>query len=203
MALKIPDFVGISSCRIYFSICITSFFLILQLFSLVGVSNSVVSLSCRVSYSLLCCNIESISLYLVVISSFRNLFSVSRSFILWFSFSFSPSCWLMVCVKFLSNLGSISFPMLVISSFKFSIFKTVSFHINCFYKLNSSFKDSSLVIQSHLLMFRFSTEVMLSDIWCSIQLIVISLSDAVWFGSSELICSLIKLSWVSLQLSLL
>ena len=82
LALKIPDFVGISSCQIYFSICITSFFLLLQQFSLVGVSNSVVSFSCCVSYSLLCCNIESISLYLVVISSFRNLFSASRSFIL-------------------------------------------------------------------------------------------------------------------------
>ena len=55
LALQIPDFVGILSCRILLSICITSFFLLLQLFLLVAVSNSAVSLSCCVSNKLLCC----------------------------------------------------------------------------------------------------------------------------------------------------
>ena len=94
LALEIPDFAGISSCRILFFICITSFFLLLQLFSLVGASNSVVSFSCYVSKRLLCCNKESISFCLVPISTFKILFSVPRSFILSFSFSFSPLCWL-------------------------------------------------------------------------------------------------------------
>ena len=40
--------------------------------------------------------------------------------------------------------------------------------------------NSSLAIQSHLLTFRFLTEVMLSDKWCSMLFIVISLSDTVW-----------------------
>ena len=55
LALQIPDFVGILSCRILLSICIISFFLLLQLFLLVAVSNSAVSLSCCVSNKLLCC----------------------------------------------------------------------------------------------------------------------------------------------------
>ena len=122
MALEIPDFVGISSCRVLFSDCITSFFLLLQLFFLVGVSNSAVSLSCCVSNRLLCCNEESISFCLVAISSFRILFSVSKSFILSFSFSLSPSCCLMVSMKFLSNVGSISFECFLFHrlNFKFS-----------------------------------------------------------------------------------
>ena len=83
--------------------------------------------------------------------------------------------------------------MLVISSFKFSIFKTRFLYILIVFRLTSSFKDSSLAIQSQLLAFRFSTEVMLSDKWCSMLFIVISLSDAVLFGSSELTCSSVKL----------
>ena len=74
LALEIPDFAGISSCRILFSICITSFFLLLQLFLLVGVSNSAVSLCCCFSNRLLCCNEESISFCLVPISPFRICF---------------------------------------------------------------------------------------------------------------------------------
>ena len=146
---------GISSCRILFSICITSFFPLLQLFSLVGVSNSPVSRSCCVSNRLLCCNKESISFCLVAISSFRILFYVSRSFIVSFSFSFSPSCWLRVSTKVWSSVGSISFRILVISSFKFSIFKIKFLFILFAFILNSSFEDSSLVIQSQLLTFDF------------------------------------------------
>ena len=134
----------------------------------------------------------------MTISSFRILFSVSRSFILSFSVSFSPLCWLMVYIKFLSNIGSISFWMLVISSFKFWIFKTKFLFILTAFILNSSFTDSSLVIQSQLLTLRFSKEVMLSEKWCSMLFIVISLSDAVLFGLSELISSPVKLLSVSL-----
>ena len=78
--------------------------------------------------------------------------------------------------------------MLVISSLTFSVYKTKFLFILIAFKLNSSYKDSSLVIQSNLLTFIFSTEVMLSDKWCPMLFIVISLSDAVLFGSSELIC---------------
>ena len=55
LALQIPDFVGILSCWILLFICITSFFLLLQLFWLVVVSNTAVSLSCCVNNELLCC----------------------------------------------------------------------------------------------------------------------------------------------------
>ena len=97
----------------------------------------------------------------------------------------------MVSIKFLSNVGSITFRMLVISSFRFSRLLTA-------FKLNLSFKDSSLVLQSQVLTFRFSTEVMLSDRWYSILFIVISLSDANLFESSEVICSPVKLLSVAL-----
>ena len=139
LAWDICGFAGISSCRTLFSVCITSLFLALELFSLVGVSTSVVSLSCWV-----------ISFCLVAVRSFRILFSASRSCFYGLVFHFL-SCWLMVSIKFLSNVGSVSFQMLVISSFKFLIFKTKFFFILIAFKINSSLKDSSLVIKTQLL----------------------------------------------------
>ena len=65
------------------------------------------------------------------------------------------------------------------------------------FKLNSFFKDSSLVILSQVLTFRFSTEVVLSD-KCSILFIVISLSDADLSGLSEVISSPVEVLSVAL-----
>ena len=138
-AWDIRGFAGISSCRTLFSVCITSLFLALELFSLVGVSTSVVSLSCCV-----------ISFCLAAVSSFRILFSASRSCFYGLVFHFL-SCWLMFSIKFLSNVGSVSFRMLVISSLKFLIFKTKFLFILIAFKINSSLKDSSLVIKTQLL----------------------------------------------------
>ena len=139
LAWDILGFAGISSCRILFSVCITFLFLTLELFSLVGVSTSVVSLSCCV-----------ISFCLAAVSSFRILFSASRNCFYGLVFHFL-SCWLMVSIKFLSNVGSVFFQMLVISSFKFLIFKTKFLFISIAFKINSSLKDSSLVIKTQLL----------------------------------------------------
>ena len=83
--------------------------------------------------------------------------------------------------------------MLVISSFKFSIFKTRFPFTLTAVKLNSSFKNSYLAIQSQFLTFRFPTEVMLSDKWWSVLFTVISLSDAVLFESWELMCLSVRL----------
>ena len=47
LVLDISGFAGICSCRVLFSVFITSLFIPFQLFWLVGVSNSVGSISCR------------------------------------------------------------------------------------------------------------------------------------------------------------
>ena len=105
----------------------------------------------------------------------------------------------MFSIKFLSNVGSVSFRMLVISSLKFLIFKTKFLFILIAFKINSSLKDSSLVIKTQLLT---CSDFQQSDAGkcCSILFIVFSLSEAllVLFGSSELICSSVKLLSVSL-----
>ena len=82
--------------------------------------------------------------------------------------------------------------MLVISSFKFSIFKARFLFVITAFRLNPTFKNSSLVIQLKLLILRFSTEVMLSNKWCAMLFIVILLSDAILFRSLGLICSSVK-----------
>ena len=98
------------------------YYIFLSAFTTIFVGWIFAGLSCCVSNRLLCCNEESISFCLVAISSFRILFSVSKSFILSFSFSLSPSCCLMVSMKFLSNVGSISFECFLFHrlNFKFS-----------------------------------------------------------------------------------